>query len=206
MVKTVFFVLIFLGAVSLRGELQFVGMMSSSQSEYFAVREKENQRAEWVTKGGSVGAYVVTSYDSKNGSLTLKKGSEILVLHLPESRVRMVQDEIVTGLGKILNFPTATRMVDLLHPKLRPLYDGIDFSSSDFADLQKPGTTAGIRELNEEEQKVFDRDLTTIGEVTGSRPKKGFWIRTAKSWSMTFVVEVGESFYLAPGVGWPPKE
>lgn len=204
MVKTVFLILILFGAVPLRGELQFVGMMSSSQGEYFAVHEKENQRAEWVTKGGSVGGYIIESYDPKNETLILKRGDSILKLQLPSARVQpLKRDEILAGLGSIMNHPQVQTIGDFIHPMLRHLVKNEDLDTTVFASILKPTTKTEVRELPPEWAQVMDSTLKEVEKAIGVRPTHGLWVKNGPHLSMTLVGQVGNSWYIIPNVFHP---
>ena len=185
-------------------EMQFVGVMADAKQTLFAVRADDAAPAKWVSFGDTVGEFVVSAYDSKIETLTLRKGPNSVVLKLPESRVGMAADEVLGGLKRILNLPRAEQMRDLLHPMLRPLFKNSDLDSTVFRDVLAPGSSAEILPLTEEETKVLESGLSEIERVVGLRPKHGLWIKSAKHRSMSFVVNTGGGWYLAPSA--PEKE
>lgn len=186
--------------------ISFVATMSSPAGEFFALREDADARVIWSKPGDQVGGHIIATYDAKQEKLILKKGAETLALQLPTARVQMAQDEVVAGLKKILHRADAQKMFELLHLKLRPLYDESQVKNSELGGLLKPETTTGVRELSEDEAKAFDHTLSAIAAVTGTKPRHLLWMKTGTNLSMTFLLADGDGWYLAPDSGWPPKE
>ena len=188
-------------------EIQFVGAMVTSNQKLFALRSSEGGRSQWLTIGDSLEGFTVADYDSKSDTLTLRKGTTSLALQLPEARVRMAKDEAIAGLKKVLNLPDAAQMRDLLHPKLRGLFKEEDLDSKQFPDLLAPGVKLEVLPLSAEVEKALEEGLLVIEKFLGVRPTHGVWIKTGKSASMSFIVEVGSSWFLAPSVpGMTPPE
>jgi hypothetical protein len=191
---------IFCVAARAAAEIQFVGAMVSSNQKLFALRSGDGAPSRWLTMGDSIAGFVIADYDPKTDTLTLRKGTTTLALELPQARVRMAKDETIAGLKRVLNLPAAVQFRDLLHPKLKPLFREEDVDSKQFPDLRQPGVKLEVLPLTEEEQKFLDQGLSTIEKYLGARPTHGVWIKTAKSASMSFVIEVGGSWFLAPSV------
>ena len=184
-----------------RAAPEFVGVMAAGRQTLFAVREREATPARWLSLGAQIGEFVVLSYDAKTESLVLRKGTEQLVLRLPESRVLMSRDEIVVGLQKILNVQNAKDICDLLHPKLKPRFKDVPCDSMAYGEVLEPGTKVEIREIPDEWSKSLAKSLSEIEGVLGVRPTHALWTEVrGKVRSMTSVVRVGDSWYLTPGV------
>jgi hypothetical protein len=180
---------------------EFVGVVASSKQTLFAIRESESAPARWLSIGAQIGEFVVFSYDAKAESLVLKKEGEQIALRLPESRVLMSRDEVVVGLQKILNVKSAKDICDLLHPKLKPLFKDVPCDSMTYSEVLEPGTRLEIREIPDEWSKALAKSLSEIESVLGVRPTYALWITVrGKVRTMTSVVQVGESWYLTPGV------
>ena len=180
---------------------EFVGLMTNGRQTLFAVRERESTPASWISIGAQIGEFVVFFYDAKAELLVLKKGDEQIALRLRESRVLMARDEVVVGLQKILNVQSAKDICDLLHPKLKPLFKDVPCDSMPYSEVLEPGTKIEIREIPDEWSKALARSLSEIESVLGVRPTYALWITVrGKIRTMTSVVQVGESWYLTPGV------
>jgi hypothetical protein len=186
--------------IAARAEIQFVGAMFISNQKLFALRASAGAPSRWLAIGDSIEGFAITDYDPKSDTLTLQKGTEMLALRLPESRVRVAKDEMIAGLKRVLNLPRAEQMRDLLHPKLQPLFKDDDLDRRHFLDLLAPGVKLEVVPLTAEEQKALEAGLSVIGKFLDVRPTHGVWIRTAKSASMSFVVKMGGSWFLAPSV------
>ena len=187
-------------ALRVAAEIQFVGVMSNSTQTVFAIRSLDGSPSKWLTIGDTVDDFVITFYDSKSEALTLRKGAASVVLKLPEAHVQMASDEVVAGLRRVLNVQVAVQMRDLLHPKLRPLFKKVDLESTLYAAVLTPGAKVEILPLTPEEEKWLEKGLSDLEKFLGVRPDRGLWIKTAKSASMSFVVSVGDSWFLAPSV------
>jgi hypothetical protein len=181
-------------------EIQFVGVMTNSTQTLFAIRTVDGSPAKWLNIGNTVEGFVIETYNDKSEALTLRKGTGSLVLLLPAARVRMVSDEVVAGLRRILNIQNAAQMRDLLHPKLRALFKEEDLEGRLYADVLAPGAKVEILPLTPEEEQWLGKGLSDLEKFLGVRPNRGLWIKTAKGKSMSFVVSMGESWFLAPSV------
>ena len=183
---------------------EFIGVMAAGSQTLFAIRERESAPATWLALGARVGEFVVFSYDTKTESLVLKQGDEQIVLRLPEARMRMSRDEVVLGLQQILNVKNGKDICDLLHPQLKPLFKDVPCDSLPYNEVLEPGTKVEIREIPAEWAQPLAKSLSEIERVLGVRPAYALWITVGgKVRTMTSVVQVGESWYLTPGV--PPE-
>lgn len=183
----------------LRGEPRFVGMMSSPRGAYFALRPDNNRPVEWVAQGSSVGGYTIQSYDPKTECLLLQQGAHTITLQLPTSRIQpMERNEILHGLALILHQPPTSNLLDFIHPGLRSAFATHDSDPKLFARILKPTTTTEIRALPPEFQKALDKGLSAVERAIGVRPTHGLWIKDEHGFAVTFVVQVGANWYLAP--------
>ncbi|MEO6245012.1 MAG: hypothetical protein ABIQ12_06220 [Opitutaceae bacterium] len=181
-------------------QIEFVGVMTNSKETFFVLRAGEASRTRWVTVGERFGGYVVKAYDASNQALTLERGTERIVLSMPGAQVRLAPDEVVAGMRKILNNPGAEQLFDMVHPKLRPLLKPADFESGVFSGMLAPGAKFGIRDIAKDEADALQDGLDDVEKVVGVRPKHGFWISDGNGFGMSFVVLVGDAWYLAPSV------
>ena len=179
-------------------QIQFVGVMANAEQTLFALRETETSTAKWISIGDRVGEFVAVAYDSKTESLTLAKRSEHVVLRLPESRVQMARDEVLVGLEAILNIRGTESVCDLLHPKLRSRFRDADCDSTVFKAVLAPGAQVEIRGIPEEFASALAESLSEVEKLIGVRPTHGLWTLSEGHLSMTFVVKLGERWYLAP--------
>jgi hypothetical protein len=181
-------------------EIEFVGVMADSAHAFFAVRESKASKPRWITIGDEVAGFVVQSYDSKADTLTLTRAGERVVLRLPESRVQMARDEVIEGLARVLGAPDASRMSDLLHPKLRALFTEANLDSHILRDILSAGAKVEVREIPEDFAKALHDGLSEVEKAVGVRPTHGIWIEWKGHLSMSFVVKSGETWFLAPSV------
>lgn len=195
-----FFLLIVLFAANrISAEVQFLGVMGDSKRTYFAVRPDEAVATEWVRVGEKVGSFTVASYDAETEALTLRSDGQSVVLKMPSAQVKTMIDDVAVGLGKILNLPGARSRLDLLHPALRPLFKESD--SRGLEHVLAPGTINQIKPLTEDEMTMLEKGLSAVEKVVGTRPKHGLWTKRSKGGlTMSFVVNVGDAWYLAPRV------
>jgi hypothetical protein len=183
----------------LRAELQFVGVMSGTNGDLFAIRPAKDQPAQWVLKGGAVAGFVVDSYDAGNEVLQLRRGVETLTLRLPTAKVKtMARDEILVGMSKLLNLPAPNTVLDLIHPRLQAKFRDTNISSQMYEDVTRPEVSRGIRALTEKESSALAVQLNDLEKAIGVRPIHAFWTQNARSFSLTFVVQSAGSWYLAP--------
>lgn len=174
--------------------------MGDAKRTYFAVRVDEGAGTKWVTVGQTVGGFTVAAYDAAAESLTLRNPAQTLVLKMPAARVIMAVDEITVGLSKILNIPDANGRRDLLHPKLRPLFKDSDLQAG-FEHFLESGAVNELQPITDEESKALDEGLAAVEKIVGARPAYGLWTKRGNgSRAMSFVVQVGDAWYLAPGV------
>ena len=195
-------------AFSLRGELQFVGMISSQQGDHFAVRPEKDARAEWIRKGGTVAGYSVEDYDSRSETLTLKKGASLLKLQLPTARIKPLEkNEIIAGLGAALNQPQAKTFGDFIHPMLRHLVKDANAAGGEaFAAIVKPDVKMTLRELPKEFAQHLDSTLTAAEKAIGQRPTHGLWVQDGSHLTITIVSQVEGRWYLLPNLPEPVIE
>ena len=185
-------------ATRVSAEVQFLGVMGDSRQTYFALRADETAATKWLRVGETLGRFTVASYDAEIEALTLRDAGQSMILRMPAARVRMAIDEVTVGLSKILNLPGAKDRRDLLHPALRPLFKDSDLNV--FDPVLETGTINSIQPLTEEEKKFLEEGLSAVEKIVGTRPSYGLWTKTKTSHAMSFVVNVGDAWYLAPGV------
>jgi hypothetical protein len=200
-------VLILCLTVQAFADIQFVGVMLTPSQKRFALRATEGEASRWLSIGDSIAGFTIVHYEPGNDALTLKSGTRTLTLTLPESRVRMSRNDAISGLKAVLNIPEATQLRDLLHPKIRALFKAEDLDPKHYADLTTLGVKLEITPLTDELKAALSESISIIEAHVGSRLTHGVWITTAKSASMSFVVEKEGRFYLAPSVpGATPRE
>lgn len=68
-----------------RGEIEFVGILATSQSSHFALANTTTGKTEWVMQGTSFNGYTVGEYERKDDTLVLRRGGT-------ERRIRLKED------------------------------------------------------------------------------------------------------------------
>jgi hypothetical protein len=206
-VRAITLAFVFIAAIKGYGEIAFVGVISVGPDSLFAIRAEEASPARWMRLGDNAGGFVVSAYEAKSETLTLRKGAESMTLALAKAHVRMTPDETFAGLRKALNLPDAGQFADLYHPKLRPYFDLANRDSLIYrtmlGDEEKiaAGARAEIRELTKQELDMFDARLAALENVLGVRPTHGLWIFVdGHLSSMMFVTNVGDRWYLSPSL------
>jgi hypothetical protein len=87
------------GAVAARAEIEFVGVLVTSDRASFALSEAPGSPTVWRTSGQVFAGYTISSFDAKTDTLTLTKAGVPLVLHLvDEARVKTARIDIVGDL------------------------------------------------------------------------------------------------------------
>src|SRR5688572_22676259 len=72
-------------AAHLRAEIEFIGILATSQSTRFALRDTASGNTDWVTQGQVFAGFTVDAYNSKEETLLLRRGAD-------ELRVRLKDD------------------------------------------------------------------------------------------------------------------
>ena len=77
------------GAVMLRGVLEFSGYHILSGKSWFILKDTATGKtSDWLRRGESFGGYTVTDFDPGDESLTIVRGSETIRLPIRQARVR----------------------------------------------------------------------------------------------------------------------
>ncbi len=78
---------LWMSAVSLLGDVRFVGVVDSQRTPLFALKSDDEADAKWVKMGQTYHGYVIQAYDSANQSLTLSGKGETLQVRLQDAKV-----------------------------------------------------------------------------------------------------------------------
>jgi hypothetical protein len=90
---------------------EFDGVMVSQGTTYFALREEPAHASKWIELGGSVGNYVLKSYDTLKESLSLTRNGTNIEVMLKIEAVR--SGPTIELLKAVITKGDATRHVEL---------------------------------------------------------------------------------------------
>jgi hypothetical protein len=113
-----------------RADLEFVGILITSQSARFALSETTTGKTDWVTRGGKFDGYTIASYDAKEDTLTLTRdGAELRVRLKSDARIKSGRFEltgtITFGATEKIEVERATLLFD--QENVFPLKDGMTY-------------------------------------------------------------------------------
>ena len=120
-------VLALLAATEARAEVEFVGVLVTSERAMFALSEGPDQPIAWRRLGQDFAGYEVSAFDAKADTLVLTKANAPLRLHLKaDAKIKDTSTEISGALTlgpAILEINRATLVFD--RENIFPLTDGI---------------------------------------------------------------------------------
>jgi hypothetical protein len=124
------FLLTIIGSGFARADIEFIGILATSQSMRFALGDTSTGRTDWVSRGESFAGYTVTSYDSKADTLTLhREGAPLVVRLKDDAKVKASRLEltgsITFGAAEVMEIERATLLFD--QENVFPLKDGITY-------------------------------------------------------------------------------
>ena len=117
-----------LAATVARAEIEFVGVLVTSQQSRFALRDTETDRTEWTEVGRSFAGFTVAAYEATADTLILRReGTEKRVQLKDDAKIKAARLElsgsITLGAGEKLEVVRATLAYD--QETVFPLKDGI---------------------------------------------------------------------------------
>lgn len=126
---TVFGSLALFGA-TLRADIEFVGILVTSQSTRFALTDTSAGKTDWVGAGQKFAGYTIGAYDRKEDLLTLTRDGADLRLRLKnDARIQDARFEltgaITFGADEKIEVQRATLLFD--QENIFPLRDGITY-------------------------------------------------------------------------------
>jgi hypothetical protein len=115
---------------SLRAEIEFVGILVTSQSTRFALTDTSIGKTDWVGAGQKFSGYTVGAYDRKEDVLTLTRdGADLRVRLKDDARIQAARFEltgsITFGADEKIEVERATLLFD--QENVFPLRDGITY-------------------------------------------------------------------------------
>jgi hypothetical protein len=130
MIKSILVSASLLVAVSLRAEIEFVGVMISSYTTRVALTDKTNGRTEWLSRGDSFAGYKVTAYDNATETVVLQRGQDELRIRIKDDgKVKSASLELTGAISlggdRKLEIERATLLFD--HENVFPLQDGVTY-------------------------------------------------------------------------------
>jgi hypothetical protein len=124
------FVAAALFAVSARAEIEFVGIMVTTNANHYALGDTSTGGTAWVRSGGSFAGYNVVSYDPKDETLLLRRDHTELRVRLKEdAKIKPARLELTGSIsfgatGKI-EIERVTLQFD--QENVFPLQDGVTY-------------------------------------------------------------------------------
>jgi hypothetical protein len=127
------------GSLIARADIEFVGILMTSQSARFALSDTALGKTEWVSPGQKFAGYTVVAYDRKEDVLTLTRdGAELRVKLKDDAKIQNSRFElsgsITFGADEKIEVERATLLFD--HENVFPLKDGITYRITPTRDEQ----------------------------------------------------------------------
>lgn len=122
--------ILLIGVSSAQSEIEFIGILATSQSTQFALADTTTGSTDWVMRGGRFSGYTVAAFDPKEETLLLRRdGTELRVRLKDDAKVKASRLEltgtITLGGTSKLEIERATLSFD--QENLFPLQDGITY-------------------------------------------------------------------------------
>ena len=113
-----------------RADIEFVGILVTTQSTRFALSDPATGQTDWVVRGGRFAGYTVTDFDAKEDALTLTRDGTALRVRLKQdARIKSGRLEltgtIAFGASEHIGVERATLQLD--RENVFPLRDGITY-------------------------------------------------------------------------------
>jgi hypothetical protein len=116
-------------AVTIRAEVEFVGIFATSQQTLFTLRETSSLESGWRQLGQSFAGYLITGYDAADDSLTLTKDGARTRVRLKDAKVKTARLELAgtftLGAGEMTEIVRASLVSG--EETAFPLKDGLVF-------------------------------------------------------------------------------
>lgn len=118
-----------LAVATARGEVEFTGILVTSEQTLFTLSEPSAAKSGWLQLGQSFAGYDLTSYDAKSDTLTLTKAGLRTRVRLKDEKVKAARVELggtfTLGAGEKMSVVRAT--LTLGEETVFPLKDGLVF-------------------------------------------------------------------------------
>lgn len=113
-----------------RAEIEFVGILATSESMRFALADTTTGRTDWVERGERFGGYTVKSFEAKDDTLVLQRDTSVLKVRLKDdAKVKAARVEltgsITFGATESMEIERATLLFD--QENVFPLKDGVTY-------------------------------------------------------------------------------
>lgn len=117
-------------AATLRAEIEFVGILATTQSTRFALGDTTSGKTDWVEQGAVFSGHTVVSYNPKDETLLLRyEGTDILVRLKDDAKVKAARVELTGavsfGAAEKIEIERATLQFD--QENVFPLRDGVTY-------------------------------------------------------------------------------
>ena len=127
-VLTVASVFLLTATSSLRADLEFVGILATSQSTRFALADTSTGKSDWIERGQTFAGYTVVAYKPKDETLLLRREAQHLRVRLKDdAKVKASRLEltgtITFGATEKVEVERATLQFD--EENVFPLKDGV---------------------------------------------------------------------------------
>lgn len=78
-----------------RAEIEFVGILATSQSRHFALADTTTGRTDWVTQGNTFSGYTIVAYEPKDDTILLRRdGAELRLRLKDDAKVKAARLEL----------------------------------------------------------------------------------------------------------------
>ena len=85
---------------AVQAEIEFVGILATSQSSHFALGDTTTGKTEWVLPGAVFAGYTVISYERKNDTILLRRdGAELRVRLKDDAKVKPSRMELTGSIS-----------------------------------------------------------------------------------------------------------
>jgi hypothetical protein len=113
-----------------RADIEFVGILATSESTRFALGDTTTGKTGWVKKGDEFGGYTIAAFDAKQDTLLLRRdGAELRIKLKDDAKVQFARIEltgtITFGATEKIAIERATLLFD--QENIFPLKDGITY-------------------------------------------------------------------------------
>jgi hypothetical protein len=117
-------------AVGARGEIEFVGIMVTTNSSQYALGDTTTGSTAWIRPGGSFAGYTVASYEPQTETLLLRRNSTELRVRLKDdAKIKSARLELTGsisfGATDKIEIERATLQFD--QENIFPLQDGVTY-------------------------------------------------------------------------------
>jgi hypothetical protein len=118
------------GPSTSRADIEFIGILATSQARHFALGDTATGKTDWVTLGNTFGGYTVASYEPRDDTLLLRRdGSDLRLRLKDDAKVKAARLEltgsITFGAADRIEIERATLVFD--QENIFPAQNGITY-------------------------------------------------------------------------------